>query len=166
MRSAWFAAVALAACAPPGAGDPRSESVNEADPLARPARVLDTAAVLAPAEEAEFAARLAGLERRTGHPMVIVTIASTGGRDIADLTRDLGNRWGIGRPGIDDGIVLLLAMEDRRLRIAIGDGLRAKLPDEAAAAIIRDRMVPRLSRGDAAGAVRAALDEIDLLLSR
>jgi uncharacterized protein len=161
VRHILFAALALlAACTPAADGAAQQSAAAVSATLDRPAWVVDTADMLAPAQEAEFAERLRDFERRTQHQVIVVTVPTTSGRDIADYARDLGNRWGVGRRGHDDGIIVLLARDDRKLRIAVGDGLTHRLPNQAAAQIIVGAMVPRLRAGDHAGAVRAGLAAI------
>jgi uncharacterized protein len=158
------ALLALIACSPPAE---RSKAEAPAPPLAsvgpaldRPAYVVDSADMLVDADENRIAERLRAFERRTQHQMIVVTVPSTNDSDIADFTRALANRWGVGRRGHNDGVVMLLARDDRRLRIAVGDGLTRQFSNDVAAEIIRTEMVPRLKSGDATGAVRAGLDAI------
>lgn len=150
----------LCACnaAAPQAAD--EVSATPSDPLARPNRVTDVAGILSADEESEFAASLRDFERRTQHQMVVVTVPDLGGRAIAEFARDLGNRWGVGRRGVNDGILILVAPNERQVRIAIGDGLAPAFPDEAAAEIIDRLMLPRHRVGDHAGAIRAAIAAI------
>jgi uncharacterized protein len=155
-----FAALALLAACTPASETAKEPAAAVSASLDRPAYVVDTADMLAPAQEAALAGRLRDFTNRTQHQVVVVTVPTTGGRDIADYTRDLGNRWGIGRAGHDDGVILLLARDDRRLRIAVGDGLAHRLPNDAAAEIVHETIVPRLAAGDYGGAVDAGLAAI------
>jgi uncharacterized protein len=118
-------------------------------------RVTDAADILNPAQEAALTAKLEEFERKTKHQMVIVTVPSLGGQDIAAYTRDLANRWGIGREEQDDGVVLLVAPNERKVRIAVGYGLERTLTQAVCARIIKEKMIPRFSKGDLPGGVDA-----------
>lgn len=96
--------------------------------------------MLSTAQAGGIAAQSASLEQRTKHQFVVVTVTTLGGRDIADFSTDLGNRWGIGRKGVNDGVLLVVAPTERKVRIAVGDGLRGMLTDAEAQAII-DRVI-------------------------
>ena len=104
-------------------------------------RVVDQAGVLTKAQELRLTAHLTALERRTSDQLVIVTIPSLEGQDIAAFGRELGNRWGIGQKGVDNGVLLIVAPNDRKTRIAVGYGLEGLLTDEKAAAVIA-QMLP------------------------
>jgi uncharacterized protein len=123
--------------------------------LALGGRVTDGARILTPAQEARLSAKLERLERLTKHQMVIVTVPSLGGRDVADFTTDLGNSWGIGREGYDDGVVLLVAPKERKVRIAVGYGLEKRLTDALCSQIINRLILPRFRQGDLPGGIEA-----------
>lgn len=106
-------------------------------------RVVDMADLLSPAEEAALTRRLAALERRTSDQLVVVTTGSLGGRSIEEYGLRLGNGWGIGRRGRDNGILLIVAPREHKTRIEVGFGLEAILTDERADLIIRRDMLPR-----------------------
>lgn len=161
-RSLPLAALLLAL----SAGCSRSE-VAERGGEARPAaafaltgRVGDQALILDAAFEARLTARLERLEQATRHQMVVVTVPSLGGRDVADYTRDLANAWGIGRREHNDGIVILVAPNERRARIEIGTGLEAALPNALCAEIMRREMIPRFRAGDYAGGIEAGVEAL------
>jgi len=156
------ALVLLTACTPAA-----ETAERRAPPLApigssleRPAYVVDMGGMLLEWKERAIAERLNDFERRTHHQFVVVTVPSTNGRDIAEYTRDLGNRWGVGRQGHDDGVILLFAAHDRKLRIAVGDGLTRQLPDAVAAEIIRDHIVPGMRAHAPEAGVTAGVDAI------
>jgi uncharacterized protein len=123
-------------------------------------RVTDAAEILNPAQESALTAKLEEFERKTKHQMVIVTVPSLGGQDIAIYTRDLANRWGIGREDQDDGVVLLVAPNERKVRIAVGYGLEQTLTQPVCAQIIKEEMIPRFSKGDLPGGVDAGTDAL------
>lgn len=123
-------------------------------------RVVDTADLLSPAQEAQLTGRLADLERRTTDQLVIVTLPSLGGRSIEDYGLALGNHWGIGQRGKDNGVLLILAMEDRKVRIAVGYGLEAILTNERAAEIIRRDILPHMRKARYAPGIEAGVSVI------
>ncbi len=133
--------------------------------MALAGRVTDAAGILSPAFRATLAAKLDRFERATHHQLVVVTVSSLGGRDVADFTRDLANDWGIGRKRENDGIVLLVAPNQRKLRIAVGRGLEQKLTEPVCRRIIDVAIVPRFGVGDYAGGIDRGTDALIARLS-
>ena len=123
-------------------------------------RVTDAAHILSAAERSALTIKSERLERATQHQMVVVTIPSLGGRDIADFARDLGNSWGIGRKGYDDGVILLVAPHERKVRIAVGYGLEKTLTSSVCQKIIDESILPRFRKGDLAGGIEAGTDAL------
>jgi len=119
--------------------------------LAQQGRVTDAANILDETARMALAARLATFQDRTQHQMVIATVPTLNGEDIGVYTRDLANRWGVGRKGIDDGIVILVAPNDQQIRIAVGYGLEKALPETLCREIIQTHMLPAFASGDFAG---------------
>ena len=107
--------------------------------------------------------KLEELERATQHEMVVVTVTTLGGRDVASFTRDLGSRWGVGRKS-NDGVVLLVAPKEQMVWIAVGKGLEGKLTKEACQQILDDTMMPRFRAGDLADGIDAGTDALIALL--
>ena len=158
------AGVALAACGP---SVPSAQAVTASpDPLpALTGRVVDNADLLTPDQEARLADALAATEARTGHQFVVVTLPSLKGRSIEQVGWRLGYGWGIGRKGHDDGVLLIVAPHERKVRIEVGCGLEQTLTDQEAQAIIEQRILPAFrKRAMAAGIFRgsaAIIREID-----
>jgi uncharacterized protein len=123
-------------------------------------RVTDAASVLSHEQRARLSAKLEQLERSTHHQMVVVTVPALSGRDVADFTRDLANEWGIGRKGYDDGVVLLVAPNERKVRIAVGYGLEGTLTHEVCQQIIDTAMLPRFRHRDISGGIEAGTDAL------
>lgn len=119
-------------------------------------RVTDDANVLSDAQKMQIDARLAAFERSTGHQFVVVTTPTLGGADAGRYATDLANRRGIGRRGQDDGILLLVAPNERKAHIAVGRGLEARLTDAAAQEIMDGVMLPLFRRGDIPSGIEAA----------
>lgn len=92
--------------------------------------------------------------------MVVVTVPTLEGQEIAAFTRDLGNAWGIGRIGKDDGVVLLVAPTERKVRIAVGFGLEEQLTDAVCQHIVDAEMLPRFREGDLPAGIAAGADAL------
>jgi uncharacterized protein len=127
--------------------------------------VVDDADLLTAEAEQTLTAQLASLEDRTKHQMVVATVKTLQDLSVDRYTRCLGNHWGVGRKGIDDGVILLIAPNERRARIEVGDGLTRELTDAEASTILERDMIPSFRNGDfpagiAAGAQRI-MAEID-----
>jgi uncharacterized protein len=107
-------------------------------------RVNDEANLLTAEQEDELTGRLATLEQRTTDQLVVVTIPTLGGRPIADYARALGNHWGIGRGGLNNGVLLVIAPAERAVRIEVGTGLEAVLTNDLTADVIDRDILPHL----------------------
>lgn len=139
-----------------------------ADTLPIPAltgRVVDQANILNSAEEGRIAANLRAFEEKTSIQLVVVTLPSLEGRPIEDWGLALGRAWGIGQKGKDNGALLVVAPNDRELRIEVGYGLEGTLPDATADSIIRNVIMPRFKAGDMAGGISDGVDAIIKVLS-
>ena len=123
-------------------------------------RVVDQANLLLPAQEAELTSKLAALETQTGRQLVVATVASLEGRTIEDYGYRLGREWAIGQTEEDDGVVLLVAPNERKVRIETGYGARVFLTDAMSSVIIRNSILPAFKAGDYAGGINAGADEI------
>lgn len=122
--------------------------------------VVDEAGVIAEAEEAALNHRLVEWERSTGHQLVVATVPSLHGQSIADYGNGLLRAWGIGRSGANDGIILLLAPNEREVRIEVGYGFEPILTDAVSARIIRETITPALQRGETALALSSGAERI------
>ena len=139
----------------------QSPEAQAASKLLEPAGwVTDQADLLDPQVERDIAARLQSLENNTGHQIALVTVTSVEGADIAQFTNDLGNRWRVGRKEFDDGVVILVAPNERQVRIAVADGLRSALTDEFCQNVIETRMTPHFSRGNFAQGITSGADAL------
>lgn len=127
--------------------------------------VSDFGGALEKAAESEINGRLSALEGRTSEEIAVVTVISLDGKPVETYAKELFRKWGVGKEGKDNGLLLLIAIEERKVRIEVGYGLEGKISDGAAGAVIRDHMVPYLRAGDTAGAVRAGTLRLEELLS-
>jgi uncharacterized protein len=118
-------------------------------------RVVDQAGILPPEVETRLTAQLEELEATTQRQLVVATVGDLQGYDISDYGYQLGRAWGIGDKARNDGAILLVAPNDRRVRIEVGYGLEGYLTDALSALIIQNTIIPRFKEGDFPGGVEA-----------
>jgi uncharacterized protein len=120
-----------------------------AQPLPKPAgRITDLANVIDAATEAELDGRLDQLEQKTSSEVAVVTVPSLDGMPVEDYAVRLFKEWGVGQAKSDNGVLVLVAPNEREMRIEVGYGLEGILPDGLAGAIIRDTFIPRFRDND------------------
>jgi uncharacterized protein len=120
--------------------------------------VTDTAGFLSPAAAEQIDHGLAQFERDTGHQMLVYIGQTTGDAPIDDWAVRAFEKWKVGRQGLDDGAVLFIMAQDRRLRIEVGYGLEGQIPDALAGRIINEFIVPKIQTNDRDGAVTAGVN--------
>lgn len=123
-------------------------------------RVVDTLGWLPPGRAQAIDARLAAFEAEAGPQIVVLLVASTQPEDIAAYAHRVADQWKIGRREVGDGLLLLIARDDRRLRIEVAKALEGAVPDLAARQIIERQITPALRRGDVAAGLDAGLDAL------
>ena len=128
-------------------------------------RVVDQANLLDPEQEAALTAKLAGLETRTKRQLVVTTLNSLEGYEISDYGYRLGRAWALGQDGKgetekDNGAILIIAPNERKMRIEVGYGLEPVLTDGLSSSIIRNDITPRFKDGDFVGGINAGVDRI------
>lgn len=123
-------------------------------------RVVDRAGLLSETAAADVDAKLRAFERKTGHQLAVLTIPSLEGEVLESYSLKVARAWALGRKGVDDGILLLISRDDRKLRIEVGHGLEGSLPDALAGRIIADEIAPRFKEGNYASGVDAGVDAI------
>ena len=123
-------------------------------------RVVDQANLLSPEQEIDLSSKSEALEAQTGRQFVVATVNSLEGREIEDYGYRLGRHWGIGRAEEDDGVILLVAPNEKKVRIETGYGAEGFLPDILAGRIIRNDIIPRFKAGDMAGGIMAGAGAI------
>ncbi|MEJ1166831.1 TPM domain-containing protein [Variovorax sp. CCNWLW186] len=121
------------------------------------ARVIDQTQTLAEPERADLEAKLAAFEQRKGSQMVVLMVPTTQPEDIASYANRVGNAWKIGRKDVGDGILVIVAKNDRKMRIEVAKTLEGAVPDLAAIRIIDEEMKPRFRNNDFAGGLNAAV---------
>jgi len=122
-------------------------------------RVVDQAGLLDPQQEAQIAAQSDALEKATGRQFVVATVQGLQGREIRDYGYQLGREWKIGTKE-NDGVVLLIAPNERKVAIEVGYGLEPVLTDALSTLIINDEILPRFKAGDMPGGIVAGADAI------
>ena len=143
------------------------QSAHAADPVfpALTGRIVDEAGLLTPEDEAGLTATLQSLEGTSSDQLAIVTLNSLQGFPIEDFGYKLGRHWGIGQEGKDNGVLLIVAPNERKVRIEVGKRLEPLLTDAMSRIIIENAILPGFRRGDFAGGIRAGVRDIkDVLL--
>jgi uncharacterized protein len=123
-------------------------------------RVIDQTGTLDPTQQAALESRLATFEAQRGTQIVVVLVPTTQPEDIADYTQRLGDAWKVGRQDVGDGVLFVVAKNDRRVRIATSKTLEGAIPDLMARRIIDQAVTPAFRRNDFAGGIEAGVDQI------
>lgn len=127
--------------------------------------VTDTANFMSAEATSKLDAQLEAYEKATRHQLIVYIGKTTGGVPIEDWAVRAFEAWKVGRKGIDDGLVLFIMADDRKLRIEVGYGLEAQVPDAIAFRIIDQIMVPKIRAGDRDGAVNTGVDALVSVIS-
>ena len=128
-------------------------------------RVVDNAHLLSASQTMDITSKLAALEAGTGRQLVVATVTSLEGRAIEDYGYRLGRTWAIGQKGKDDGVILLVAPAERKVRIETGYGARVFVTDALSSVIIREAILPKFKAGDMGGGVVAGTDQLVQFMS-
>jgi uncharacterized protein len=128
-------------------------------------RVVDQAGILDASTRAALTAKLAALEARNTDQLVVATVSSLQGQAIEPYATGLFRAWRLGRKDKNNGVLLLVAPNERKVRIEVGYGLEGTLPDAVARLIIEQSIVPRFRANDFAGGIAQATDDIVQVLT-
>ena len=123
-------------------------------------RVVDQANLLDAQQEAALTAKLAALETQSQRQFVVATISDLEGYDDSDYGYRLGRAWGIGDKERNDGLLLLVAPNDRKVRIEVGYGLEGIMPDALSYRIIQDKILPAFKANNYPGGINAGVDSV------
>lgn len=123
-------------------------------------RVVDEAGILPASFQHELSAQLAAHEQATGNQVVVVTLKSLRGYEISDYGVRLGRHWAIGQKGKNNGVLLIVAPNEKKLRIEVGYGLEGVLTDAESRAILERAIKPAFRQGDYAQGIRAGVSAI------
>ncbi len=110
-------------------------------------RVVDDAHILTPATTEKLNGELASLEAQTGHQLVVATVPDLQGHEIEDYGYQLGRAWQLGRKGVNDGAILLVAPSEHKVRIEVGYGLEPVLTDALTSVILQEKVLPQFKQG-------------------
>jgi uncharacterized protein len=123
-------------------------------------RVVDDAGVLDAATREALRAKLAAFETKTSHQLVVATVKSLNGNSVEDYANRLFRRWQLGQRGKNNGVLLLHAPSERKIRIEVGYGLEGTLTDAITKFIIQNAISPRFKANDFAGGMTRGVDDI------
>jgi uncharacterized protein len=123
-------------------------------------RVNDYAGVMSAAQAQALESRLGQFETETGHQVAVLTIPTLDGEDIEGFSIRVAENWKVGKKGFDNGVILVVAVKDRRVRLEVGYGLEGVLPDAIANRIIRDYIVPRFRSQEYTAGIIAGVDAV------
>lgn len=127
--------------------------------------VTDAANVLPADQKAALEAKLQALQKQTNRQLVVATIPDLQGYEISDYGYRLGRAWGVGLKSADNGAILIVAPQERKVRVEIGYGLEPVLTDALSSVIIQTRIIPAFKQGDMAGGIVAGADALAEQLS-
>lgn len=122
--------------------------------------VVDTTGTLDAATRERLIQQAQALQQRKGSQLQVLMVPTTEPEDIAQYTQRVYDQWKLGRQGVDDGVILVVAKDDRRVRIQPGYGLEGAIPDATASRVIQEYLVPKFRNGDFAGGVTDATAQL------
>jgi len=156
-RAVALAVALLGLLLAPAAAEPKLPELS--------GRIVDEAGLLSGQDSAAINAELAALEEKSSDQLAVVTLKSLQGYPIEDFGYQLGRKWGIGQKGKDNGVLLIVAPNERKVRIEVGYGLEPVLTDALSNIIIQNAILPEFRRGNYAAGIRAGVRDIkDVLL--
>lgn len=157
-RAACICGLVLAALALLFAGMARAQDLTPVPPLE--GRVIDRSNTLDGPQRQAMEQHLANVERELGTQIVVLMVNSTLPEDIAAYAQRVGDQWKIGRRDVGDGLLIVVAKNDRRIRIEVAKALEGAVPDLAARQIIAETISPAFKRNDYAGGLNAGVDRL------
>ena len=157
MRFLRAALAALASCAA------LAFAATPTDPIPVPkltARVMDSTGTLTAAERSSLEAKLAGFEQSHGSQVAVLIVPSIGPETIEEFAGRVTDQWQLGRKGVDDGVLVAVAKQERKIRIQTGRGVQGTLTDALSKRIAQDIIAPKFRTGDFAGGLNDGVDAI------
>ncbi|MEO8655211.1 MAG: TPM domain-containing protein [Ramlibacter sp.] len=124
------------------------------------ARVIDQTGTLDPIQLKGLEDKLSALEQAKGTQIAVLMVPTTQPEDIDSYANRVGNAWKIGRKGVGDGVLVIVAKNDRKVRIEVAKTLEGAIPDLAAKQIIDEAITPNFRKGDFAGGLQTAADQL------
>ena len=147
------AAALLCACAPL-----QAQSLVAVPPFT--GLVIDQTGTLSTAEQSELDARLTAFEKRKGSQIAVLLVTTTSPEAVEQYSLRVVEAWKLGRKGVDDGVLVLVAKEDRAVRIEVGYGLEGAIPDAIGKRVIDEYIVPGFRAGNYPGGISAGVDRL------
>ncbi|MDH5700539.1 MAG: TPM domain-containing protein, partial [Nitrospirota bacterium] len=123
-------------------------------------RVVDRAHLLSPSAISSLNTALAAHESKTSNQVAVLTLASLEGHPLEELSHQVATVWALGKKGTDNGVLFLIAVQEKKVRIEVGYGLEGTLTDAKSSRIIRHEVVPRFRAGDFSGGIIAGTHAI------
>jgi uncharacterized protein len=166
VRAHWLRATALAMVVLVWAAIAGIGGAFAADPVfpALTGQVVDNANLLTVQQEASLSISLAALETKDSDQVVVVTVTSLQGLEIEDFANRLFRHWQIGQKTKNNGVLLVVAPKERKVRIEVGYGLEGTLTDGQSSDIVQKTILPQFRRGDFGGGIMAGVKEIEAVL--
>jgi len=151
--ASWLVGAALAAAATPAHADLQAVPALER-------RVTDLTSTLDAGQRQQLEKKLADFEARKGSQIAILIVRTTEPEDIEQYSIRVADKWKLGRKGVDDGALLLVAIDDRAARLEVGYGLEGVVPDAIAKRLVSDVMIPYFRQGDYYGGLQAGVERL------
>jgi uncharacterized protein len=161
---ALAALCAFPALAQPAAWEGGSDALKPVPRLA--ARVTDLTSTLSDAERSALESKLAAFEEKTGAQMAVLVVPTTQPEPVETYAIRVADAWKVGRKGRDDGVLLVVAKNDRRLRLEVGYGLEGAIPDAIAKRIVAEDIAPRFREGRYAAGIEAGVDRVVAIVEK
>src|SRR6266581_1581035 len=134
-------------------------------PKAPGGRINDYAGVLSSEDRARLENKLRARERESSNQVVVAIFRSLQGESLEDYSIRLAQAWRVGQKGLDNGVIFLVFVEDRKMRLEVGYGLESKLTDALSSQILRQVVAPRFREGKIADGIAAGLDAIEEVIA-
>ncbi|MDP2030507.1 MAG: YgcG family protein [Thiobacillus sp.] len=128
-------------------------------------RVTDLSGTLSAQQITELETKLAAFEAQKGSQIAVLIVPTLEDEDIAQFGIRVADKWKVGRTKIDDGVILIVAKNDRKLRIEVGYGLEGVIPDAIAKRVIAETITPYFKAGDFYGGISAGVEQLTQLIS-
>jgi uncharacterized protein len=123
-------------------------------------RVTDLTATLSAEQATSLENKLAAFEAKKGSQIAVLIVPTTQPKDIAEFGIEVADLWQVGRKGVDDGAILIVAKDDRKMRLEVGYGLEGVIPDAVAKRVIAETITPYFKNGDYAGGIDAGVTQL------
>jgi len=123
-------------------------------------RVVDEAQLLSPEIKSQLESKLAAFEKETSVQLVVLSLHSLRGQEIEEYGTALGRHWGIGQKGKNNGLILIVVPDEKKVRIEVGYGLEEKVTDALSSSIIQTVMIPHFKQNDYAQGIAAGVDAL------